>query len=134
MDEFFSLPVVTNATAEGLKDLILEEFRKADIPLKNIIGFASDNCATMAGHIGGVAALLKLAIPWMVVMGCIGHSFPFVLPRPATSSTPVLSNSATNYTDLLPAIRKDCTSFKNIKLPLTLSNTRNYTRRRLVGW
>jgi hypothetical protein len=35
--EFFSLPVVTNATAGGLKDLVLEEFRKADIPLKNIV-------------------------------------------------------------------------------------------------
>lgn len=75
VDEFFSIPVVTNATAEGLKDLVLEEFRKANIPLKNIIGFASDNCATMAGHIGGVAALLKLVIPSLVVMGCICHSF-----------------------------------------------------------
>jgi hypothetical protein len=75
VDEFFSIQVVTNTTAEGLKDLVLEEFRKAEIPLNNIIGFASENCATMAGHIGGVAALLKLVIPSLVVMGCICHSF-----------------------------------------------------------
>ena len=75
VDEFFSIPVVNNTTAEGLKDLVLEGFRKAEIPLKNIIGFASDNCATMAGHIGGVAALLKLVIPSLVVVGCIFHSF-----------------------------------------------------------
>ena len=75
VDEFFSIPVVNNATAEGLKDLVLEGFRKAEIPLKNIIGFASDNCATMAGHIGGVAVLLKLVIPSLVVFGCICHSF-----------------------------------------------------------
>jgi hypothetical protein len=56
VDEFFSIQVVTNTTAEGLKDLVLEEFRKAEIPLNNIIGFASENCATMAGHIGGVAS------------------------------------------------------------------------------
>ena len=123
VDEFFSIPVVTNATAEGLKDLVLEEFQKADIPLKNIIGFASDNCATMAGHIGDVAALLKLVIPCMVVMGCICQSFALcsaaaLLPQLATSSIPVLLNSATNYTALLSAVRKDCTSFKNIKLPL----------------
>jgi hypothetical protein len=70
VDEFFSLPVVTNATAEGLKDPVLEEFRKADIPLKNIIRL----CIWHLGHHGwthyrGVAALLKLVIPCMIVMG-----------------------------------------------------------------
>lgn len=33
---------------QGLKNLIVEQFEQAIIPLRNIIGFASDNASIMA--------------------------------------------------------------------------------------
>jgi hypothetical protein len=44
------------------------------IPFENIIGFASDNCATMMGQHNGFQALLKTDVPHVVVFGCICHS------------------------------------------------------------
>ena len=43
VEDFFSLPSVTDSTAAGLKPLINEEFTSAQIPSPNLIGFASEN-------------------------------------------------------------------------------------------
>ena len=75
LEEFFSLPVVEDQTTASLKKLIVEEFEKAQVPMTNIIGFASDNASVMAGKHGGLAALIKKDIPWLNVFGCICHSF-----------------------------------------------------------
>lgn len=75
VEEFFALPKVVDATAQGLKNLIVGQFEEASIPLRNIIGFASDNASVMAGVRGGLAALLKKDLPWLAVFGCICHSF-----------------------------------------------------------
>ena len=71
-DSSLGMSKVENATAEGLyvKDL----FHENDIPLSNIIGFASDNCSTMLGANKGVQALLTKDVPSVFVMGCVCHS------------------------------------------------------------
>ena len=74
-EEFFSMPVVSDSTAEGLKAVIVAEFSKAGIPLTNMIGFASHNTNVMAGLRGGLATLLKRDIPWLEMLGCVCHSF-----------------------------------------------------------
>ena len=45
------------------------------IPFSNIVGFASDNCATMIGAQSGFQARLKKEIPSLFVLGCVCHSF-----------------------------------------------------------
>lgn len=75
VEDFFSLPSVTDSTAAGLKTLINEEFTSAQIPSSNLIGFASDNTNSMLGRYGGLAALLKQDRPWLIVFGCVCHSF-----------------------------------------------------------
>jgi len=50
-------------------------FAERNIPLTNIIGFASDNCSTMMGVRNGFQAHLKRDIPSVFVLGCICHSF-----------------------------------------------------------
>ncbi|XP_045027180.1 uncharacterized protein LOC123470692 [Daphnia magna] len=75
VEEFFSMPVVSDATAAGLKVLILAEFEQVGIHLQNMIGFAADHCSVMLGHKVGLDALLKKDLPWLTVFGCICHSF-----------------------------------------------------------
>ncbi|KZS10354.1 Zinc finger-like protein [Daphnia magna] len=75
VEEFFSMPVVSDATAAGLKVLILAEFEQVGIRLQKMIGFAADNCSVMLGYKGGLGALLKNDLPWLTVLGCICHSF-----------------------------------------------------------
>ncbi|KZS05937.1 Uncharacterized protein APZ42_030739, partial [Daphnia magna] len=75
VEEFFSMPVVSDATAAGLKVLILAEFEQVGIHLQNMIGFAADHCSVMLGHKAGLDAFLKKDLPWLTVFGCICHSF-----------------------------------------------------------
>jgi hypothetical protein len=89
IESFFSLPVVTDATSAGLKTLIKGEFDHVQIPLRNMIGFASDNTNSMAGRKGGLAALFKQDLPWLAVFGCICHSFALC----AAAACEILPNS-----------------------------------------
>ena len=49
VEEFFALPKVVDAIAQGLRNLIVEQFEETNIPLHNIIGFASDNARWFSG-------------------------------------------------------------------------------------
>lgn len=62
------------ATSERLFSAIQAEFSSKDIPLANIIGFASDGCNTMFGKHNSVASKLKEALPGIMVQKCICHS------------------------------------------------------------
>ncbi|XP_033122102.1 SCAN domain-containing protein 3-like [Anneissia japonica] len=43
--------------------------------MSNIVGFASDNCATMMGVNSGFQARLKEDVPGVFILGCVCHSF-----------------------------------------------------------
>ena len=73
-DSLLGMTEVENATAEGLDKCVKDLFHENDIPLSNIIGFASDNCSTMLGANKGVQALLKKDVPSVFVLGCVCHS------------------------------------------------------------
>jgi hypothetical protein len=64
----------TQGTAQHLYDVIIETFVKKDIPLKNIVGFASDGCNVMMGEHNSVASRLRNECPGIVVLKCICHS------------------------------------------------------------
>jgi Domain of unknown function (DUF4371) len=74
VDALFDLVEVENGTAGGLYKSFKDLMMSNNIPLANIIGFASDNCATMMGQHNGFQVLLKADVPDVFVIGCICHS------------------------------------------------------------
>lgn len=54
--------------------ITIDTFRKNNIPLDNIIGFASDNCNTMMGVNNSVASRFRILCPNIIIIGCICHS------------------------------------------------------------
>jgi hypothetical protein len=66
---------VQDATGEGLFRSFEILLDKRNIPISNIIGFASDNCSTMMGRHSGFQAFLKQKVPSVFILGCICHSF-----------------------------------------------------------
>ncbi|XP_050710711.1 zinc finger protein 862-like [Eriocheir sinensis] len=73
-DHFLSLLEVTDCTAQGIFSSIVQFFDRHLIPMKNVIGFASDNASVMMGEKGGVMALLRKENPSLFVQGCVCHS------------------------------------------------------------
>ncbi|KAK3888573.1 hypothetical protein Pcinc_007425 [Petrolisthes cinctipes] len=66
---------VEDASASGLYNTVKEVFESRQIPMRNILGFASDNCFTMLGARNGFQAFLKKDVPSVLVLGCVCHSF-----------------------------------------------------------
>jgi hypothetical protein len=62
------------ATADRLFNEIQSALSSSDIPLKNLVGFASDGCNTMFGRVNSVASKLISANPGIIVQKCICHS------------------------------------------------------------
>ncbi|VEN52684.1 unnamed protein product [Callosobruchus maculatus] len=73
-DCFFGLIELTTSSAEDIFKATVGIFHKFDIPLENIIGFASDNASVMMGQFNGVKAKLKGVIPHVFTIGCLSHS------------------------------------------------------------
>lgn len=74
-DALLDVVEVDDASAEGLFKSVKELLKSKDIPLQNIIGFASDNCSKMLGAHKGFQAYLKHEIPSVFILGCVCHSF-----------------------------------------------------------
>ena len=55
--------------------MLSKMFYKKEIFLHNIIGFGSDNCASMMGSHNGFQKLVSEEVPSVFVMGCVCHSF-----------------------------------------------------------
>nr|CAI5848749.1 unnamed protein product [Callosobruchus analis] len=62
-------------TAEGLFNAVTKLLDDNNIPFKNLVGFAADNCAVMIGDKTGVKARLREKNSNMFVLGCSCHSF-----------------------------------------------------------
>lgn len=74
-DALLDIVEVENGSAETLYAAVKDLFRENKIPLRNVIGFAADNCATMMGKQSGFQTLLKSDLPNVFVLGCVCHSF-----------------------------------------------------------
>lgn len=74
-DALLDIVEVEDGTAEGLYKSVKELLKCKGIPMKNIIGFSSDNCSTMLGANKGFQALLKKDWPSVFILGCVCHSF-----------------------------------------------------------
>ena len=65
---------VQGATAERLYQSMIDTFKIADVPLDNIIGFASDGCNVMFGAQNSVTSRIKEQLPGVILNKCICHS------------------------------------------------------------
>ncbi|XP_066938245.1 zinc finger MYM-type protein 6-like [Macrobrachium rosenbergii] len=70
-DALLDIVEVDDASGEGLYRLVKELLISKDIPLTNVIGFASDNCSSMMGSNTGFQAHLKKDVPSIFVIGCV---------------------------------------------------------------
>ena len=66
---------IENGTGAGLYEKVKEVLSSKNIPINNIIGLGSDNCATMIGGSNGFKAHMLKDLPSFFVLGCICHSF-----------------------------------------------------------
>lgn len=76
------------ATAEKMYTEVINSFLTKNIPLNNIIGFASDGCNAMMGKWNSVASRFNNDFPGVIIQKCICHSLALcaseackVLPR-----------------------------------------------------
>lgn len=74
-DELLDTVTVESGTARSLYYGIKTLFNERQIPLKNVIGFGSDNCSTMMGSKSVFQKLMSQEVPSLFVIGCISHSF-----------------------------------------------------------
>lgn len=65
---------VEDGTAQGLYTSVKTLFAQRNIPINNVIGFASDNCSTMMGVNSGFQKLLQQDVPSVFILGCVCHS------------------------------------------------------------
>lgn len=72
--QFLCLIEVTNSDATSLTNTLVSFFEKNNIPLTNIIGYASDTTNVMFGEYHSVVTLLKEKLPNLFVMKCLCHS------------------------------------------------------------
>lgn len=72
-DRFLRLVPITDSTADGIFKATTECLNELSIPIQNMVGFTSDNCAVMTGDSNGVRSKLKLVVPSLFGNGCICH-------------------------------------------------------------
>lgn len=65
---FFDLIPVHNSTAEGIYYAIRQSLLDKNIPLENVIGYASDTTNVMFGDKGSVFVLLKREVPHVITV------------------------------------------------------------------
>lgn len=74
VDRFLDLIEVSDGTAQGIYDSLVDCITNHGIEMKNVVGFGSDNASVMMGRHNGVQAKLKEQIPNLFVWGCLCHS------------------------------------------------------------
>lgn len=85
-DQFFALLELKNADAESIYSVIMNKLEHQNIPLKNMIGLASDNASVMSGNINGVRTKLQQNNDTLFYLGCMCHSLHLI----ASSSSKIL--------------------------------------------
>lgn len=71
---FLGVKKVTDASANGLYNLVKDLLTEKKIDISDMVGFGADNASVMMGNKGGVQARFKETNPNLFIMGCICHS------------------------------------------------------------
>ncbi|XP_067122933.1 zinc finger protein 862-like [Centruroides vittatus] len=114
-DVFFDIVLVENGTAQGLQNCIKSIFQERKVPLQNMIGFTSHNCATMVGNKTGLLTLLKQDFPSIFAIGCICHSFALCSSHVVKTFSSYLELFLKNITSYFARSSKRQNDFKMIQ-------------------
>ena len=141
VDALLDTVIVADGSAAGLFSSFRSLLEARNIPLNNIIGFASDNCSTMVGGRNDFQKLLKDEVPSVFVLGCVCHSFALcashavaVLPSYLES----LLKDVTSYFSRSSKRQNDFTMIQNVigaachRIP-KLSQTRWLSRENVIN-
>lgn len=66
------------ATGEDLYNLIRDSFANAEIPIQNVVGFASDGANNVSGIRNSVASRMQRDLPGIFIIKCLSHSIHLV--------------------------------------------------------
>lgn len=72
-EEFLGFATLKEMNADAIADAILKNFRKFGLDMDKLLGQAYDGCSTMAGHINGVQAKIKMLHPKAAFFHCSSH-------------------------------------------------------------
>lgn len=96
LDSFFGLIELSAATADVIFNTVVDYFAKYNIPITDIIGFASDNASVMMGHLNGVKAKFQEKIPNIFVIGCLSNSLHLCASKACSFLPDQVENMARN--------------------------------------
>lgn len=106
---------VENGSAQGLYQAITALLQEKSIPMRNIVGFGSDNCSTMMGTKSGFQALLRKDVPDIFVMGCVCHSFALCSSHAVKVLPPYLETLLKNVSSYFSRSSKRVNYFNSIQ-------------------
>lgn len=133
-DRFLAMLELSNFDAKSIHGTIVDFFDKNEIPLENLIGFASDNASVMTGSTGGVRTIFKKSNPYLFVMGCICHSLHLCSSAAVKCLPSYLEQMKKMFTHFLHTAQRGFWNLKSSKKLAALSCIKYYERHRLVGW
>ena len=73
-EDFIGMQKVERIDAETIKSVILDVLVRMNLAMQKCRGQCYDGCSTMAGHKGGVAAMIKKIEPRALFTHCYGHA------------------------------------------------------------
>jgi hypothetical protein len=138
-EEFVGFGSVEDLTAASISQEIMVRMKTIGLDLKNCVGQGYDGASAMAGHKGGVQALIRREFPTAVYVHCASHSLNLVLTggskilplrtmfttlsdvinfindsskRRAMVDTHLLSLCETRFTERHDAVLRFCQNFK----------------------
>ena len=111
---------------------IVEEFAKLHIPLKNMIGFASNNASVMIGVRGELAALLKedRLVDFVCILSRFALLQPVNLSSRRNKEVPTFANDVYNF---ISSIQKELQNLRNLRNLLDWIRKRSSILARLDG-
>ncbi|KYM93750.1 hypothetical protein ALC62_15647 [Cyphomyrmex costatus] len=122
----------TDCSASKLFKIFKEALEKKNIPLKNIVGMASDNASVMIGRKNSFFSHLQLEVPDVVLLNCICHSSAIVASKACEELPKSCENLIRGIATYVSGSAKRCAILKEFQdffeveknKILKLSNTR----------
>lgn len=74
------------ATGEAIYNAITQSFQNRNVPLNNVIGFASDGASTMIGQHNSVACLFLIINPGIMILNTSATCYICILAKLAKTA------------------------------------------------
>ena len=107
-EDFVGLHEVSDASAKGTTDVILDVLLRFGLDVRNLRGQGYDGCSVMAGRDNGVAARIRQQEKRAVFVHCSAHSMNLAVQE-AAASTPMIRDCLSLVHDLVLFFRNSPT-------------------------